>query len=88
MRVLLRGFCWSPVGFRSTCGSLGRGINGVVRSPESGAAASMVAWMAGLVTQTCCLFLAGLPVWLRKAIVLIQYTRISPRHLSYFHLTF
>ena len=68
MRVLLRGFCWSPVGFRSTCGSLGRGTNGDVRSLEPGAAAGVV---AGLVTQTCCLFLTGLPVWLRKAIVLI-----------------
>lgn len=71
VKVLLRGFCWSLVGFRSKCGSRHQETNGDVRSPKQGATASMVAWMAGLVTQTCCLFLTGLPVWLRKAIVLI-----------------
>ena len=62
---------WGLLGVRSTHGSLARGTNGNVRPPESGAAASMVAWMVGLITQTCCLFLTGLLVWLRKAIVLI-----------------
>lgn len=71
VKVSLREFCWSLVGFRSKCESWHQETNGDARSPKPGATASMVAWMAGLVTQTCCLFLTGLPVWLRKAIVLI-----------------
>lgn len=71
MKVLLMGVCWSLVGSRSTCGSVGGETNGDVTSLKSGAAASVVTRMVGVLTQTCCPFLTGLPVWLRKAIVLI-----------------
>lgn len=35
-----------------------------------------------------CLRVTGSPGWGREALVLIERTRISPRHLTSFHLTF
>lgn len=75
-------------GFPSTRGSLGQVPPGDVVSPGLGAAASIGGRASRVVTQSCCLYVTGSPGWGREALVLIEHTRISLRHLTSFHLTF